>query len=130
MAGLVFGGSFIVLSALAPSGGFYDLSWHTIDGGGGTSTDGTYEISGTTGQPDPSVLAGGGYELTGGFWSAFDVLPCPTDITDDGVSNINDLLAMLAAWGPCASCPSDVNGDGTVNINDLLLLLGNWGGCP
>jgi hypothetical protein len=55
--------------ALAQVGGPYDLSWSTIDGGGGTfSTGGPYSLGGTIGQPDPGLLAGGDYTLGGGFW--------------------------------------------------------------
>lgn len=56
-------------SALAQSGGGYDLTWNTIDGGGGTSTGGTYTLSGTIGQPDAGTLSGGAYTLNGGFWN-------------------------------------------------------------
>jgi hypothetical protein len=53
--------------ALASSGGSYDLSWWTVDGGGHTlSTD--YTLGGTVGQPDAGVLSGGDYTLGGGFW--------------------------------------------------------------
>ncbi len=60
------------------------------------------------------------------------VCDVPGDITGDGVVGINDLLAVLGAWGPCpTACPADVspppNGDGQVNINDLLMVLANWG---
>ena len=44
---------------------------------------------------------------------------------------ILDLLALLAAWGPCpAPCPPDFDGGGTVDIFDLLTLIANWGPCP
>jgi hypothetical protein len=58
------------LTALAQSGGGYDLTWNTIDGGGGTSTsaNGVYKLSGTIGQPDAGTLTGGAYKLNGGFW--------------------------------------------------------------
>ena len=29
------------------------------------------------------------------------VPPCPTDTNGDGDVNVTDLLALLAAWGPC-----------------------------
>ena len=48
----------------------FDLSWWTVDGGGGTSTGGGYRLSGTIAQPDAGELSGGGYSLTGGFWPA------------------------------------------------------------
>ena len=57
----------LVSLAVAESG--YDLSWWTVDGGGTTgSTGGGYTLSGTAGQPDAGLLAGGGYILGGGFW--------------------------------------------------------------
>ena len=55
--------------ALAQSGGDYDLSWSTVDGGGGTfSTGGVYSLGGTAGQLDAGLLTGGVYTLDGGFW--------------------------------------------------------------
>jgi len=55
--------------ARAQSGGGYDLTWSTIDGGGYTwSTGSGYSLGGTVGQPDAGVLSGGGYTLSGGFW--------------------------------------------------------------
>ena len=64
-AALVKDGSTI----LAQSGGGYDLSWNTADGGGATfSTGGGYSLGGTAGQPDAGLLSGGGYTLGGGFW--------------------------------------------------------------
>ena len=55
--------------ALAQSGGGYDLSWSTVDGGGHTSSSGGgYTLGGTAGQPDAGVLSDGSYTLVGGFW--------------------------------------------------------------
>lgn len=51
----------------------------------------------------------------------------PGDVDGDGIVNIADLLALLAAWGSCAGCAEDVNGDSVVDILDLLTLLANWG---
>lgn len=49
--------------------GGFDLSWHTVDGGGGMNSAGSdFKLSGTIGQPDAGVLTGGDFELTGGFW--------------------------------------------------------------
>ena len=60
---------FLPALALAQSGGGYDLTWSTIDGGGYTfSEGGGYSLGGTVGQPDAGVLSGGGYTLVGGFW--------------------------------------------------------------
>jgi hypothetical protein len=59
--------------ALAQSGGEYDLSWWTVDGGGGRSSGGGYTLQGTIGQPDAATLAGGEYTLAGGFWGGVAV---------------------------------------------------------
>jgi len=52
----------------------YSIDWHKIAGGGGTSTGGIYQVSGTIGQPEASgTLSGGPYSVTGGFWSLYAV---------------------------------------------------------
>ena len=49
----------------------FDLSWWTVDGGGGTSSGGDYSMTGTAGQAEVGVrMRGGAYELAGGFWGA------------------------------------------------------------
>lgn len=59
----------LALPVLAQSGGGYDLSWSTVDGGGHTfSSGGSYSLGGSIGQPDAGLLTGGGYALGGGFW--------------------------------------------------------------
>jgi hypothetical protein len=53
----------------AQTGGGYDLTWNTLDGGGATfSAGGDYQLGGTLGQPEAGQLSGGGYALSGGFW--------------------------------------------------------------
>jgi hypothetical protein len=48
----------------------YNIDWHTIDGGGGTSTGGVYSVSGTIGQPDAGgPMTNGQFSVTGGFWT-------------------------------------------------------------
>ena len=49
----------------------YDLTWHTIDGGGGVSMSTSLSLHGTIGQPDASQpSAGGDFTLAGGFWAS------------------------------------------------------------
>jgi uncharacterized repeat protein (TIGR01451 family) len=48
----------------------YDVSWWTVDGGGGTSSGGPYVLTGTAGQPDAGgPFAGSPYGLHSGFWA-------------------------------------------------------------
>jgi hypothetical protein len=63
-----------VASEEAASAG-YQLTWWTVDGGGGTVVgSGAYTLSGTAGQPDPGVVEGNGYILSGGFWAGGGML--------------------------------------------------------
>jgi hypothetical protein len=60
-------------SVLAQSGGGYDLTWNTVDGGYTFSTGGNYSLGSTVGQADAGVLTGGSYTLVGGFWGGTEV---------------------------------------------------------
>ena len=55
----------------------YSIDWYSIDGGGGTSLGGGYTLTGTIGQADAGQLAGGDYELTGGFMSIVTAIQSP-----------------------------------------------------
>jgi len=56
----------------------YSVDWYKIAGGGGTSSNGQYTVSGTIGQPDAGgAMTGGNYSLTGGFWSLISVVQTP-----------------------------------------------------
>lgn len=70
----------LTATALAQTGGDYDLSWWTVDGGGGTSSGGLFSLSGTAGQSDAGLLSGGVYTLGGGFWGGGAVTTPTYDI--------------------------------------------------
>jgi hypothetical protein len=56
----------------------YSINWFKVAGGGGASTGGTYQVSGTIGQHDAGgPMTGGNYSLTGGFWSIITVVQTP-----------------------------------------------------
>ena len=59
----------------------------------------------------------------------FDELPCQQDVTGDGLVDVLDLLAVLAAWGTPGGDGEDITGDGLVDVLDLLELLAHWGPC-
>ena len=66
----------------------YTINWYKIAGGGGTSTAGTYQVSGTVGQQDAGgPMTGGGYSLAGGFWALISVVQTP------GVPNLTITFA-------------------------------------
>jgi hypothetical protein len=64
----------IATAALAQS---YSIPWYKVAGGGGTSTGGSYSLSGTIGQHDAGTMSGGSYSLTGGFWGIVNVIQTP-----------------------------------------------------
>ena len=113
----------------------YDLSWYTIDGGGGTSTGGSFSLSGTIGQPDAGVpLTGGAFTLTGGFWAGAitSACACAADFDQSGgTPDVNDIDAFFTAWlagDPRAD--ADCSG-GTPDVNDIDSFFQQWlaGGC-
>jgi hypothetical protein len=53
----------------------YALPWWTVDSGGGTSSDSSYKLHGTFGQPDAGTLSDSTYRLRGGFWGVEFPLP-------------------------------------------------------
>lgn len=56
-----------------------------------------------------------------------NIWSCPTDINNDGVTNVSDLSLLLLKFGTTCACPEDINKDGQVNVSDLSLLLLNFG---
>ena len=56
----------------------YSIDWFKVAGGGGTSTNGQYSLSGTIGQPDAGgPLTNGVYSLTSGFWALPTLVQAP-----------------------------------------------------
>ena len=54
--------------------------------------------------------------------------PCPADVNNDGVVDIDDLFEVLGHWGEGPG-QWDVNDDGTVDIDDIFAVLAAWGPC-
>lgn len=119
----------------------YKVNWHTIDAGGGRSSNGAIVLQGTIGQPDAGISSNDTYVLKGGFWTGGRLEPkqpdCLGDTNGDAIVNIDDLLEVINTWGACAdpgNCPGDLapkpNGDGLVNIDDLIAIVNGWGACP
>lgn len=96
----------VLTTASAAAAQPLDLTWHTVDGGGGTSSGGTYTLRGTIGQHDAGALAGGAFILSGGFWAGGGAQPCYPDCdtsTGVGVLDIFDFLCFQNAFA--AGCP-------------------------
>jgi hypothetical protein len=98
------------------------INWYTIDGGGGTSSGGTFVVSGTIGQPDAgAAMTGGIFTVTGGFWAGIGS-PAPAcgsaDFDCDGDTgtdfDIEAFFRCIAGTCPLPPCMStaDFNNDG------------------
>ena len=112
----------------------YSIDWYKISGGGGTSTGGTYAVSGSIGQPDAGVaMSGGSYSLTGGFWSFIAVvqtagLPNLTIMRNGNTVSVswadtgsctlqqNANLALANGWTPCGNTVNCNNGTNSITI--------------
>ena len=130
----------LVACAASSLAGSLDLSWHTIDGGGGECVGGPFSLRGTIGQHDAGAMSGGEFTLAGGFWAGSpdgpDTPMCAADINDDGVVDGIDLGILLGNWsippgspgcgGTLGDCASDLNTDGLVDGLDLGIVLASW----
>jgi hypothetical protein len=121
-----------VLVAATAGANDFSIDWHTVDGGGGYSAGGDFEVEGAIGQPDAGVLTGGDFELVGGFWGgAQAVTPsCPGDADGDNDVDLTDLAILLSNFGTVGGVdPSDgdIDDDDDVDLTDLALLLAAFG---
>jgi hypothetical protein len=95
----------------------YEISWHTIDGGGGKSSGEAYIVRGTIGQAEAGVMSGGLYELLGGFLPGEPL--CVVDF---------EHFARFAEYwletGP--NLPADLYEDDIVNWFDLGVFVDQW----
>ena len=109
-----------VMSAASVSSGQYELSWYTIDGGGGTSSGGPYVLTGTIGQPDAAYSAGGNYEVLGGFWPGGPLC----------IVSFDDYARFAELWRNVGTgLPADLDGSGEVDFGDLKDFADLWLKC-
>ncbi len=113
------------LIALAPNAGVVELGFHPVS----SAVNAGYWDQTTQ----------GGLIMANALIFAADAVPdvppaCPGDITGpggmpDGEVNVDDLNAILSAWGQNVGvgAPEDVaNNDGLVDVDDLNVVLSNW----
>ena len=108
----------------------YDLTWNTIDGGGGDLAGSGYVLKGTVGQPDAGLMGGNGYELGGGYWNLAEELPvCYANCDNVGGLTANDFQCFLNAYVSGASY-ANCDGVGGLTANDFQCFLNSYvAGC-
>jgi hypothetical protein len=76
--------------------------------------------------------------IAGGAGNCF-VSNCPPDANGNASVDVDDLVAIILAWGACptpcpgAACPADVaplGGNCAVDVDDLIAVILGWGDCP
>ncbi len=123
--------------ALAQTGGGFDLSWWTVDCGGGVSASGPFSMTMSLGQPDAGQMSGGAFTLSGGFLGGGGGAP-PCYANCDGstsipVLTVNDFICFQSQF---ASGASYANCDGsttapTLTVNDFICFQSRFAaGCP
>ena len=115
----------------AQTGDGYDLTWNTIDGGGGTSTADPFIVDGTAGQPDAATVGGGAFLLSGGFWAGITTAAagCVGDCGHNGTVTVDNVVLMTSiALGtqPSTSCDTG-NGahPGRITVDQILAAVNN-----
>lgn len=99
----------------------YDISWYTIAGGGGTSSGGSYTLSGTMGQSSAGRMAGGSYSIEGGFWGLVAAIQTPGAPL---LSIIRTNDTVIVSW------PIPATGFVLVQTNQLTGVAGSWPQVP
>jgi hypothetical protein len=116
--------------ALAPAAhAQLSIDWHTIDGGGGTSSGGGFTLSGTIGQPDAGQMSAGAFTCSGGFWAGgTGQPPCYANCdnsTATPILNVADFTCFLqrfAAADPYANCDNSTTTP-VLNVADFTCFL-------
>ncbi len=103
---------YVLFSAFCfPALGQFSIDWYKVAGGGGTSTNGQYSVSGTIGQADAGHMSGGNYSLDGGFWGIIGTVQTPgapaLTVTRSGAS-------VVVSW-PSPSTGFVLQQNGSVN---------------
>ena len=74
---------------------------------------------------DDGTIAG--RAMVDGMFRGFVLEPVvPGDVNGDGAVTVEDLVAVISAWGTCPGCPADLNHDGIVDVADLVIVLLEW----
>ncbi len=114
----------------------FSIDSYTIDGGGGYSAGGAFELEGTIGQSDAGYMSGDGFELEGGFWPTTTIPSCSClgDMNGDGARDGGDIQQFAACLLDGGSCQcADVDGLSGVTIDDLGAFVSDLlsgGDCP
>ena len=75
-----------------------DLSWWSVDGGGGTGSGGSFVLTGAAGEPEHGVSASSGFGFAGGVWATAPPSQPQIEVFADGFES-GDPTAW-SSWTP------------------------------
>ncbi|MCE2967288.1 MAG: GC-type dockerin domain-anchored protein [Phycisphaerales bacterium] len=134
MPALILVAALCGMDARAQSGGDFDLTWYSVDGGGEQVGAGDIVVFGTVGQGDVDQRAvGGGFTVVGGFWTIpFQPSVCPADIANtdgepgaDGAVDNGDFTLFFNAFfadisDPIRTSADIANTDGELPLDGVI----------
>jgi hypothetical protein len=117
---------------LALAAGAFDLSWHTVSGGGVRAAAGPYSLESAVVQP-AGLSTAGDYELQSGF--LYGALARPAlagDMDGDCDVDVVDIMLVAAHWGAHSGDALydpwyDRDNDGDIDIVDIMWVIARWG---
>ena len=107
---------FVPSVLMQQQGGPYILNPSVIAGGGGTSTNGSTNISGTIGQGVLGASSGGSFSLNGGFWQAAQAPAVANSISGtisyciDQTKKVPNATVQTTSGSPTASTTTNASG--------------------
>lgn len=123
------------LTLAAPALGQLDLSWCTVDTGGGVVSGGSLQIFIVIGQPDAAKLAAGSLECLGGFIGGAAAASCFANCDEStGTPRLtaNDFQCFInryAAGSSLANCDAST-GQPALTANDFQCFINKFAaGC-
>jgi hypothetical protein len=125
---IIAGAVSCMLACTAPALAQFEISWYTMDAGGGVASGGGFTLNGTIAQSADVGEAnfGGPMHLAGGYWSPGVITPaCPIDFNRDGVVSVQDIFDFLTAWNN-GDAVSDFNQENGITVQDIYDFLFAW----
>ena len=102
-----------------------DLRQYVVANGGDVSVGTVLEVCQAI-SADGRVVIGHSFGV--GAWIVTIEPECDADIDGNGVVNVDDLVAVILAWGT-DDASADVDGNGIVDVDDMVTVILAWGAC-